>query len=47
MLSVQSTKRKSTIGTVDEDDEDEEEDDILDDPNLDIHKPNEVNNEGE
>lgn len=27
----------------DEDDEDDEEDDILDDPDLDVNKPNEVN----
>ncbi|XP_052082678.1 neurogenic locus notch homolog protein 1-like isoform X29 [Mytilus californianus] len=38
------TKRQPTVTTLkeDEDDEDDEEDDILDDPDLDVNKPNEL-----
>ncbi|XP_052082474.1 neurogenic locus notch homolog protein 1-like isoform X2 [Mytilus californianus] len=43
-LMQQPTKRQPTVTTLkeDEDDEDDEEDDILDDPDLDVNKPNEL-----
>ncbi|XP_052082714.1 uncharacterized protein LOC127720098 isoform X34 [Mytilus californianus] len=42
--AVRPTKRQPTVTTLkeDEDDEDDEEDDILDDPDLDVNKPNEL-----
>ncbi|XP_052082730.1 uncharacterized protein LOC127720098 isoform X36 [Mytilus californianus] len=44
MVTPKPTKRQPTVTTLkeDEDDEDDEEDDILDDPDLDVNKPNEL-----